>query len=147
MASKNLHELVNDRQYKFILEYLDCLNGSEAYRRVYPNASMETSHVESCRLLANPNVKAVIKELLDQQSSSVEVTVAELISNLKTIMNDPKTANRDKLKSIELLGKYLDMWSADLQVAVQPVITVSVVDDDNNEVVDVVDVDYDDIDE
>lgn len=149
MAGKNIHELVNDRQYKFILEYLDCLNGSEAYRRVYPNASMETSHVESCRLLANPNVKAVIKELLDQQSSSVEVTVAELISNLKTIMNDPKTANRDKIKCIELLGKYLDMWSNDLEVNVQPVINVSIVDDDNKDIVidEPIDVDYDDIDE
>ena len=136
MATNNRHELLNDRQYQFVLEYLDCLNGSEAYRRVYPNASMETSHVESSKLLALPKVKAVIKELMNEQSGNVDVTVSELIYNLKNIMNDPNTSTRDKIKAIELLGKYLDMWTADITNVITPVIKVSISDENDNLLID-----------
>ena len=136
LATNNRHELINDRQYQFIIEYLDCLNGSEAYRRVYPNASVETSYVESSRLLSNPNIKLVIQELMDEQKGKVDVTVSELIYQLKDIIYDEKTATRDKIKAIELLGKHLDMWTQDITNVITPVIKVSISDEHDNLLID-----------
>lgn len=148
MASKKTNEtgLVNDKVLKFIYRYLETLNATQAYMEVY-ECSYSSAKANAYRLLAKDSTTKAINEIVSSQSSNVDVQEFELIAQLKNIMLSPNTANRDKLKAIELLGKYLNMWSNDVEVNVQPVINVSIVDDDNNEVVDVVDVDYDDVDE
>lgn len=150
MASKKTNEtgLVNDKVLKFIYRYLETLNATQAYMEVY-ECSYSSAKANAYRLLAKDSTTKAINEIVSSQSSNVDVQEFELIAQLKNIMLSPNTANRDKLKAIELLGKYLNMWSNDVEVNVQPVINVSIVDDDNKDIVidEPIDVDYDDIDE
>lgn len=150
MASKKTNEtgLVNDKVLKFIYRYLETLNATQAYMEVY-ECSYDSAKANAYRLLAKDSTTKAINEIVSSQSSNVDVQEFELIAQLKNIMLSPNTANRDKLKAIELLGKYLNMWSNDVEVNVQPVINVSIVDDDNKDIVidEPIDVDYDDIDE
>ena len=150
MASKKTNEtgLVNDKVLKFIYRYLETLNATQAYMEVY-ECSYDSAKANAYRLLAKDSTTKAINEIVSSQSSNVDVQEFELIAQLKNIMLSPNTANRDKLKAIELLGKYLNMWSNDLEVNVQPVINVSIVDDDNKDIVidEPIDVDYDDVDE
>ena len=150
MASKKTNEtgLVNDKVLKFIYKYLETLNATQAYMEVY-ECSYDSAKANAYRLLAKDSTTKAINEIVSSQSSNVDVQEFELIAQLKNIMLSPNTANRDKLKAIELLGKYLNMWSNDVEVNVQPVINVSIVDDDNKDIVidEPIDVDYDDIDE
>lgn len=150
MASKKTNEtgLVNDKVLKFIYRYLETLNATQAYMEVY-ECSYSSAKANAYRLLAKDSTTKAINEIVSSQSSNVDVQEFELIAQLKNIMLSPNTANRDKLKAIELLGKYLNMWSNDVEVNVQPVINVSIVDDDNKDIVidEPIDVDYDDVDE
>lgn len=150
MASKKTNEtgLVNDKVLKFIYRYLETLNATQAYMEVY-ECSYDSAKANAYRLLAKDSTTKAINEIVSSQSSNVDVQEFELIAQLKNIMLSPNTANRDKLKAIELLGKYLNMWSNDVEVNVQPVINVSIVDDDNKDIVidEPIDVDYDDVDE
>ena len=149
MASKKTNEtgLVNDKVLKFIYRYLETLNATQSYMEVY-ECSYDSAKANAYRLLAKDSTTKAINESVSSQSSNVDVQEFELIAQLKNIMLSPNTANRDKLKAIELLGKYLNMWSNDVEVNVQPVINVSIVDDDNKDIVidEPIDVDYDDID-
>ena len=149
MASKKTNEtgLVNDKVLKFIYRYLETLNATQSYMEVY-ECSYDSAKANAYRLLAKDSTTKAINEIVSSQSSNVDVQEFELIAQLKNIMLSPNTANRDKLKAIELLGKYLNMWSNDVEVNVQPVINVSIVDDDNKDIVidEPIDVDYDDID-
>lgn len=150
MASKKTNQtgLVNDKVLKFIYRYLETLNATQAYMEVY-ECSYDSAKANAYRLLAKDSTTKAINEIVSSQSSNVDVQEFELIAQLKNIMLSPNTANRDKLKAIELLGKYLNMWSNDVEVNVQPVINVSIVDDDNKDIVidEPIDVDYDDVDE
>ena len=150
MASKKTNEtgLVNDKVLKFIYRYLETLNATQSYMEVY-ECSYDSAKANAYRLLAKDSTTKAINEIVSSQSSNVDVQEFELIAQLKNIMLSPNTANRDKLKAIELLGKYLNMWSNDVEVNVQPVINVSIVDDDNKDIVidEPIDVDYDDVDE
>ena len=149
MASKKTNQtgLVNDKVLKFIYRYLETLNATQSYMEVY-ECSYDSAKANAYRLLAKDSTTKAINEIVSSQSSNVDVQEFELIAQLKNIMLSPNTANRDKLKAIELLGKYLNMWSNDVEVNVQPVINISIENEENKDIVinEPIDVDYDDID-
>lgn len=54
------------RQQKFILKYLECLNGAEAYRHAYNELAKDAVAAASAsRLLTNVNVKTILTCFMD----------------------------------------------------------------------------------
>lgn len=60
------------KQQAFLLKYVTCWNGTEAYRHAY-NRSASSDVARSCgsRLLASANVKAVLEAFLDTRTEDL----------------------------------------------------------------------------
>ena len=67
------------KQERFCQEYVNCLIGVRAYLKVYPTATYNTGRTESSKLLANPNIKARIKELQDEVKKNLQISAEFLI--------------------------------------------------------------------
>jgi len=102
--------MLNDRQKQFCIEYIVDLNGLQAYRRAYgEDNSDNTCKSNACQLLTNTNIKKYINDLIDSYMDNVDVTVAEIVSNIKSIAMDTRARHSDRLKASELLAKYKGM--------------------------------------
>lgn len=101
---------LNDKQKQFCKEYLIDLNGLQAYKRAYgSDISDDVAKVCACQNLTKPNIKKYINDVIDSYSDNVDVTVAEIVSNIKSIAMDDKARHSDRIKASELLAKYKGM--------------------------------------
>ncbi len=103
---------INERQKKFCYEYLKCNNVAHAASQAgYSN----TSHTQAYKLLKIPYVSEFLESLKSKDVESAKAKVEDIISECKTIAFSTvdgdiiKTA--DKLKALEMLGKYLGLFS------------------------------------
>ncbi len=82
--------------------------------------SETTWESQACRLLKRPQIKAEIDRLLStlwDEKDTVEAT--EIIKELRKIAFSPlKLSNSDKIRALELLGKWKCMWTD--QLAINP---------------------------
>lgn len=70
-------------QETFALAWLaNGFNASAAYRASHPAASVPTSSVEGCRLLAHPKVRAYLEPLIKEQLDARKIDAEEALANL-----------------------------------------------------------------
>ncbi|WP_051931532.1 terminase small subunit [Clostridium sp. KNHs214] len=113
MASKivkdNIKSKLNDKQKLFCVEYLKDLNITQAYKRVY-NCAEEEASASGSRLLGNVNIKKYINDLLEEYKDNCDITIGEIVDNIKKIALDDEARHSDKLKALELLARYKQMF-------------------------------------
>ncbi|WP_124042254.1 terminase small subunit [Clostridium perfringens] len=109
---------LNDKQKRFCIEYLKELNGTKSYMEVYPDSSYDAARSSASDLLSNPNVKEYINRLLDEYCDNIDITIGEIVSGLKSIVTDKTARNSDKIKAMELLGKYKQMFVEKKEVTI-----------------------------
>ena len=128
MAKKKL----TPKQNKFKQEYLKHFNGTKAYQAAY-KVKESVARVNASRLLTNANMQAALAKSTKKQEESAQITVSEIIQDLKILKDrcmqeiqvlnkkgeptgeyqfDSSGANR----SLELLGKHLAMFTDKFQV-------------------------------
>jgi len=80
VAAKRNHNSLNDRQARFVREYLIDLNGTQAAIRAgyAPKAAQE----QSSRLLSNAIISAEIERLRSRQMDKLEITSERIIREL-----------------------------------------------------------------
>lgn len=74
---------MNDKQKRFVQEYLKDMNASQAYIRA--GYAAKNAHVTSSQLLANPSIAAAIKTAMERRSERTLVTQDMVINELKRI--------------------------------------------------------------
>lgn len=88
---KDINEIkLTPKQRSFAEHYVDCGNGSEAYRRAYnvkPTTSNDVIKVSANELLTNPNISLTIKHLRKQQADRFEITRADVAEGYLEIIN------------------------------------------------------------
>jgi phage terminase small subunit len=102
----------DEKRKRFVQEYLIDLNGTQAAIRA--GYARSGAHTEAFRLLAIPEVKAMIEEGQRNMAEKAEVTQEYVIRELKEVVArcmdrdnfNPKDAN----KALELLGKHIGMF-------------------------------------
>jgi len=114
---------MTEKQKKFCIEYLKDLNATQAaIRSGYSKDSAEIIGFENLR---KPNIKGYIdKQLDDIMQESKSVLKHRIIKELKDVSftgigidlieKDGEVIDvriNDKLKALEMLGKYLAMWT------------------------------------
>jgi hypothetical protein len=101
------------RQRNFLLSYLNCWNGSEAYRRSYNELANDTT-ASSCasRLLAKASIRAVLEAFLDTQ-------IEDLLLVKRTYIEAAKTANKPIFGKDEMGQPILVMEQADHDVRIK----------------------------
>ena len=118
---------MTEKQMLFCEEYLKDkeLNATAAYMRVYKNVkSRNAARVNSCRLMAKPEVKKYIKDKLDEIHDQNTADAKEVMEYLTSVMRGKSLSEtlkldgdgfqsviekhpeeRDRLKAGELLAK------------------------------------------
>ena len=119
---------LNDKQKAFADYYIESLNATESYKKVY-ECSYNTARTNGARLLTNANIKKYIDEVMSAKDESriasqdeilqiltdiargvteeEVVTFSQLGEELRTTR---KPTIKDRMKASELLGKRYRMW-------------------------------------
>ena len=63
-------------------------------------------------------MKEYINRLLDEYCDNIDITIGEIVSGLKSIVTDKTARNSDKIKAMELLGKYKQMFVEKKEVTI-----------------------------
>lgn len=101
---------LNDRQQRFVAEYLVDLNGTQAAIRAgYAEGSAD---VHANRLLGNDRIKQAIAEKQKKLAIKSDITIERVLKELATIgLDNEKERTTDRLKALELIGKHLGMYT------------------------------------
>ena len=119
---------LNEKQKAFADYYIESLNATESYKRVY-ECSYNTARTNGARLLTNANIKNYIDEVMSAKDESriasqdeilqiltdiargvteeEVVTFSQLGEELRTTR---KPTIKDRMRASELLGKRYRMW-------------------------------------
>jgi phage terminase small subunit len=96
----------------FATEYVKDWNATQAAQRA--GYSAKTAYSQGQRLLKNVEVRAEIDRLSTDIADHNDVEVKEIIGGLRSIAFAPEDArvnNSDRLRALELLGKYKAMFT------------------------------------
>ena len=114
---------MTEKQKKFCIEYLKDLNATQAAIRA--GYSKDTAKVIGCENLTKPDIKNHLdKQLNDIMEASKSSLKKRIVDELETMAFDPMTdedsklRHSDKIKSIELLGKYAELFKDQITVNV-----------------------------
>lgn len=108
-------KLENERKLKlFVAEYL--INGGNATKAAIKAGSKPScARQEGCRFLKKPTVR----RLMQQQVEKAIISADEVLTELKTIgMGKYSTYKGDKVKSLELLGKHLKIFTEKSEISI-----------------------------
>lgn len=108
---------LNTKQRLFCQYYLEELNGRQSYKKAYGDGMTdESADVCASKLLRSAKVKKYINDLIDSYSSNVDVTIGEIVENIKSIAFDNKAKHSDRIKASELLGKYKNLFKEQIEI-------------------------------
>lgn len=114
---------MTEKQKKFCIEYLKDLNATQAAIR--SGYSENTAYSIGNENLSKPEIKNFIDEQISlYMSDSKKILEARIVNELKKLALDPmideesKMRHSDKLKALELLGKYVAMFTDKLEHSV-----------------------------
>ena len=119
---------LNDKQKAFADYYIESLNATESYMKVY-ECSYNTARTNGARLLTNANIKKYIDEVMSAKDESRIASQDEILQILTDIARGiteeevvqfsqlgeelrttKKPSIKDRMKASELLGKRYRMW-------------------------------------
>ncbi|MHC4258967.1 MAG: terminase small subunit [Planctomycetota bacterium] len=102
---------MNDKQVAFCREYVKDWNAKEAAIRA--GYSEHTAKQQGHRLLTKVYCRDEIKRLSAEIADQNDVEIREIIAELRSIAfgpEDEKVRNSDRLRALEMLGKYKGMF-------------------------------------
>jgi phage terminase small subunit len=100
---------LNKQQKLFCEYYIECFNGHHAACQAGYSKSCATQIAS--RMLTWDNINTYINELLDARKHAIDIQTAEIIRELKTIAFNPLERSTNRLKALEMLGKYKHIWN------------------------------------
>ena len=119
---------LNEKQKAFADYYIESLNATESYKKVY-ECSYNTARTNGARLLTNANIKKYIDEVMSAKDESRIASQDEILQILTDIARGiteeevvqfsqlgeelrttRKPTIKDRMKASELLGKRYRMW-------------------------------------
>jgi phage terminase small subunit len=105
--------MLTDKQTAFVNYYTNGDNGTtnnatqSAIRAGY---SQKTANEQGSRLLANVKIKQAIRAKRLEMAKEVDVRVSEIVAELRAIAFAQEASKPDKLRALELLGRYKAMF-------------------------------------
>ena len=115
---------LTEKQKIFISEYLKDFNATRSALKA--GYSENTAYSIGNENLKKPEIRDAIKKYLDDALSVDKLSLKnEIIKELKDIAFDPMTdedsrlRHSDKIKAIELLGKYMAMWTEKVEHSIE----------------------------
>ena len=140
---------LNDKQKAFADHYIESLNATESYKKVY-ECSYNTARTNGARLLTNANIKKYIDEVMSAKDESRIASQDEILQILTDIARGiteeevvqfsqlgeelrttRKPTIKDRMKASELLGKRYRLFvdKAELEIT-EPITIIDDIGDD-----------------
>ena len=109
--------MLTSKQHQFVEAYVAGKSASEAYRLAYDALNMSAASInkEASRLIAKPQVRALIEEL--REESRVATTQAliaskeEVLMRLTRYMRAAEPGDSTRLRAAELMGKHYGLFT------------------------------------
>lgn len=102
-------------QIKFCENYLLSGVGGQSYIEAYSTkekpVKMTTAYTSSSNLLKKENVQEYLNDRRAELMKQTTMEASDIIEKLVEMANDPTVKASDRLKSLELLGKNLAMFT------------------------------------
>lgn len=105
---------LNARQKLFVSHYLVHKNATQA--AIDAGYSADTAQEHGSRLLSNVIIKDEIQKGLDPIMKKNEITAERVLDELASMAFSKAIEPRDKNKSLELLGKYLKLFTDKIEI-------------------------------
>lgn len=102
---------INSRQLAFINEYVKTLNATQS--AISAGYSENGARVQGHRLLNTPHIRERIDKELKMRADECKVDTDLILTNLKELALDSNILPKDRLKALDLLGRYRGMWSGE----------------------------------
>ena len=98
-------------QNAFCMAFVRLKNASAAYKESYNTKGTPTvANTESSKLMAKPHIKARIAALLQKTEARTILSAQQILEEL-TLLASKKYEHRDRLKALELLGRYRKLFT------------------------------------
>lgn len=102
------YQRLSFKHRRFVDGVVKTWNPKKAYQKVYPDAAASTVSVNSCKLMQTNEIKEAIEWRLS------DLTPEYVLERISVIAGSAKRES-DKLKALELLGKYLSLFKNDIE--------------------------------
>lgn len=102
---------INSRQLAFINEYVKTLNATQS--AIKAGYSESGARVQGHRLLNTPHIRERIDKELKMRADECKVDTDLILTHLKEIALDSNILPKDRLKALDLLGRYRGMWNGE----------------------------------
>lgn len=126
MALRKTQLSTTQKHQKFVEEYVRTLNATQA--ALAAGYSKANARNQGWTLLHDPDLSTQIQEALAQRSEQCGVDTQFVIEQAKAMVLDPKTPARDRVKALDLLGRYTRAWSGESDTKVSTTIEVRLSD-------------------
>lgn len=101
---------LNDKQRLFVQYYLQTLNAAQAAIRA--GYSKRSANTDGPRMLRNAAIRKAISEQLDEALGNEKLTLKyRIVKGYTQIAFGKKSANADRIKALDALAKYVELWS------------------------------------
>lgn len=97
------------KEQLFVKEYLVDFNRAAAARRT--GYSKKTAKEQGYQLFTKLHIKNAINEEIKKISDKIDITQEAVVVELMKIAYDETTSTKDRLKALELLGKYKGIYT------------------------------------
>ena len=101
---------LSEKQRRFVNEYLVDLNATKAALRAGYKMTEKAAATHGNRLLKNVEIQKAIQEAQEAREKASSITSEWIIRQVAKIAEDDSVPPRDRLKAMELLGKYCGTW-------------------------------------
>lgn len=119
---------MNPRQQKFVDEYCVDFNATQAALKA--GYSQKTAYSIGQENLKKPEIKQAIEERLQKNVHKNDITVELVLNGIKEIAFGKDVKPNDRLKAMELLGKYLKLFTDKIETKVETNEPIKVTFDD-----------------
>lgn len=97
------------KQEAFAIEYLKDKNATQAAIRA--GYSAKTAYSIGCEMLRKPEIQEIIRAKQEEAVKNAEITSEWIVAQCKEIATNVLAKDADKLRALELIGKYLGMFT------------------------------------
>jgi phage terminase small subunit len=114
------------KQEAFALEYLKDKNATQAAIRA--GYSAKTARSIACEMLARPDIQEFVRTKQEEARKNATITVDGIVDQLQEIASNVLAKDADRIRALELIGKYLGMFTERVEMKGQLDTTVSKLD-------------------
>lgn len=102
------------KQETFAIEYLKDKNATQAAIRA--GYSKKTAASIAWELLEKPDIKEFIRQKQEEAVKNAEISIDWVVNQCKEIAQNILAKDADKLRALELIGKYLGMFTEKVEM-------------------------------